>query len=54
MYWLEPIAVNLEFGLRDLKGDRDVNQLRRAILERDCVDFEIFLEHPISVPVEAE
>ncbi|MED6164778.1 hypothetical protein PIB30_093429 [Stylosanthes scabra] len=50
MHWLEPTDVNLEFGLRDAY----VNQLRSSILESNCVDFEIFMEHPISVPVEAE
>ncbi|MED6176088.1 hypothetical protein PIB30_084509, partial [Stylosanthes scabra] len=49
-----PTAVNLEFGLRGLMGDGDVNQLRRSIFERNCVDFEVFLEHPISVPIKAK
>ncbi|MED6199788.1 hypothetical protein PIB30_079134 [Stylosanthes scabra] len=34
MYWLEPLAQNLEFGLRELKGSTDVNELR------DCVNLD--------------
>ncbi|MED6173116.1 hypothetical protein PIB30_056284 [Stylosanthes scabra] len=53
MYWLEPLAQNLEFGLRELKGVSDLNELRSRILATQCVDFEVFFEHPISEPIVA-
>ncbi|MED6192553.1 hypothetical protein PIB30_011349 [Stylosanthes scabra] len=54
MYWLEPTAMNHEFGLLELNGDRDMDELRNRILTTGCVDFEVFFEHPISEPIIAE
>ncbi|MED6157605.1 hypothetical protein PIB30_024774 [Stylosanthes scabra] len=54
VYWLEPTAMNLEFGLFELNGDRAMDELRNRILATGCVDFEVFFEHPISEPIVAE
>ncbi|MED6135681.1 hypothetical protein PIB30_048960 [Stylosanthes scabra] len=39
MHWLHPTATNMEFGLREIKTDSDVNQLRISLVENGCVDF---------------
>ncbi|MED6145454.1 hypothetical protein PIB30_025433 [Stylosanthes scabra] len=54
MHWLEPLAQNLEFGLRELNGVADLNELRGRIMETQCVDFEVFFEHSISEPIVEE
>ncbi|MED6211319.1 hypothetical protein PIB30_072562 [Stylosanthes scabra] len=54
VYWLVPNAANLKFGLKEIKKESDINELRKSLLENDCVDFQIFFEHPISKPIIAE
>ncbi|MED6117861.1 hypothetical protein PIB30_113924, partial [Stylosanthes scabra] len=54
MHWLHPTAANMEFGLREMKTDSDVNQLRISMVENGCVDFQIYFEHPVLVPIIAE
>ncbi|MED6113317.1 hypothetical protein PIB30_069664 [Stylosanthes scabra] len=54
LYWLEPNGTNLEFGLREIKKESDINELRKSLLENDYVDFQIYVEHPVSNPIIAE
>ncbi|MED6149533.1 hypothetical protein PIB30_063462 [Stylosanthes scabra] len=54
MYWLVPNAANLKFGLREIKQDSDINELRNSVVENHCVDFQIYFEHPVSVPIITE
>ncbi|MED6164619.1 hypothetical protein PIB30_091928 [Stylosanthes scabra] len=54
VYWLLPNAANLEFGLKEIMKDSDINELRKSLLENDCVNFQIFFEHPIFEPIVAE
>ncbi|MED6143235.1 hypothetical protein PIB30_004323 [Stylosanthes scabra] len=53
-YWLVPNARNLEFGLKEIKKESDIIELRKSLMENDCVDFQIFFEHPVSEPIIAE
>ncbi|MED6133117.1 hypothetical protein PIB30_025595 [Stylosanthes scabra] len=54
LYWLQPNAVNLEFGLRAIKKESDMKVLRKMLLESDCKEFHIFIEHLVSKPISAE
>ncbi|MED6120081.1 hypothetical protein PIB30_017708 [Stylosanthes scabra] len=54
MYWKLPNAANLQFGLRKIKKDFDIIQLRNTLVENHCVDFEIYFEHPVSIPMMAD
>ncbi|MED6144233.1 hypothetical protein PIB30_013840 [Stylosanthes scabra] len=55
MYWKLPNPANLEFGLRKIKKDSDIIQLRNTLVENHCcVDFEIYFEHPVSIPMMAD
>ncbi|MED6146034.1 hypothetical protein PIB30_030827 [Stylosanthes scabra] len=54
VYWLVANAANLEFDLKEIKKESDINELRKSLLENDCVNFQIFFEHPVSEPIIAE
>ncbi|MED6210125.1 hypothetical protein PIB30_061209 [Stylosanthes scabra] len=45
IYWLEPNADNMEFELREIKKDSDINKLRNSV---------IYFEHPVLDPISAE
>ncbi|RYR11939.1 hypothetical protein Ahy_B04g069440 [Arachis hypogaea] len=55
IYWLDPAAKNLEFGLHMLKGDQDINDMCEATLScPDRNEFYIYFEHPVSQPMAVE
>ncbi|MED6133991.1 hypothetical protein PIB30_033297 [Stylosanthes scabra] len=54
MHWVVPNAANFEFGLRKIKKDSDILELRNSVVDNHCVDFEIYFEHPVFVLIVAD